>query len=184
MTSMNLPTFTLSIETDAGTYQHGFHLGTDERLARKLTVERFAAQHPRQGTKIKTIALKADGKLVDFYDGEWLSDFRAEVNDTSYEDEAVRLMEAQAPKQKIYLVTFFPEGSDENVGNPLGFTLTLEGAMAAVHADWKKCKPTYKSTDKLTWNLDTGDEAVEARFSCEKAHAYLPYYEIMKVEEL
>lgn len=28
--------YVLSIETDAGTYQHGFHLGTDSEIARPL----------------------------------------------------------------------------------------------------------------------------------------------------
>lgn len=66
--------FTLSIETDAGTYQHGFHLGTDERTASEMAVEICLYRKPAMGTRIVTVGLKKDGKLIDTFDGkDWSS---------------------------------------------------------------------------------------------------------------
>jgi hypothetical protein len=66
--------FTLSIETDAGTYQHGYHLGTQEPLARAIAENIFAKYRPRQGSRIVTVALKWEHKMFDVYDGEWSSE--------------------------------------------------------------------------------------------------------------
>lgn len=68
-----MSTFTLSIETDRGTYVHGYHLGTDEGIARTFDVEIFAHRFPRQGTYIRTVALMRDGKVFDVFDGKWAS---------------------------------------------------------------------------------------------------------------
>lgn len=63
--------FTLSIETTAGqSYQHGFHLGTDERLARQIAEERFHARI-KHGYPTVTVALMREGKMVDCYGGRW-----------------------------------------------------------------------------------------------------------------
>jgi hypothetical protein len=67
-------TFTLSIETDAGTYQHGEHLGTVESIARDVAEEICVKRIPRQGTRIVTVALKQGGRIVDVFDGrDWMS---------------------------------------------------------------------------------------------------------------
>jgi hypothetical protein len=71
--------FVLSIEpTEGKTFQHGYHLGTDERLARKIAEETFTARngaainHPSMWTR--TVALMRDGRLFDTFDGRWASD--------------------------------------------------------------------------------------------------------------
>jgi hypothetical protein len=46
--------------------------GTDERLARQLDEERFAAL-PVNGEPVVTAALLRDGKIFDTYDGRWFS---------------------------------------------------------------------------------------------------------------
>jgi hypothetical protein len=73
-----MSTFILSIETDAGTYQHGYHLGTDERTARQIAEEAYRWA-PRQdkapgATYVRTVALMRDGKLFDCYGGSWSSE--------------------------------------------------------------------------------------------------------------
>ena len=70
-------TFILSIETDAGTYRHGFHLGTDETNAREIAEGAFRWA-PRQdkapgATRIVTVALLQEGRLFDVYGGSWHS---------------------------------------------------------------------------------------------------------------
>ena len=75
--------FILSIEpVGAPTFQYGFHLGTDEALARRIAEEKF---HARNLSPIKsdiggvpmatrTVALFRKGKMIDCYDGvEWSS---------------------------------------------------------------------------------------------------------------
>jgi hypothetical protein len=63
--------FTLSTETfDKHAYQHGFHLGTDELLARQIAEEKFHALRAC-GKPIITVALMRDGRMVDCYDGAW-----------------------------------------------------------------------------------------------------------------
>jgi hypothetical protein len=66
--------FTLSIEpTDAKAFQHCFHLGTIEKLAREISKDMF---HNRNctGRPTCTVALMRAGKIVDVYDGAWQSD--------------------------------------------------------------------------------------------------------------
>jgi hypothetical protein len=65
--------FTLSIEDRAGhSFQHGFHLGTIERVARTLAE---GCYHGRIANKLPvvTVALKRAGEVFDVYDGEWQS---------------------------------------------------------------------------------------------------------------
>jgi len=67
--------FTLSIEETAGkSRQHGFHLGTDERLARILIQEKMQA-FINYGMPVVSMALKRGGKIVDvlYSDLEWSS---------------------------------------------------------------------------------------------------------------
>lgn len=66
--------YILSIETDAGTYTHGYHLGTYENVARDMAEYIFNKFTPRQGTIIRTVALKLDDKMVDCFDGRWSSE--------------------------------------------------------------------------------------------------------------
>ncbi len=67
--------FTASIETDAGTYQHGFHLGTDERVARELIEELCDKRVPKIGTRVVSVALIQNGMMLDCYGcGYWSSD--------------------------------------------------------------------------------------------------------------
>ncbi len=66
---MNKP-FCMSIETTAGvSHLHGFHLGTDEQLARKIVEEKFSA---RLIWKLPTytIALTRNRRMVDVFDGK------------------------------------------------------------------------------------------------------------------
>ncbi len=64
--------FTLSIEPLNGkAFQYGFHLGTDERLARQIAEEKFHARN-KHGMPTVTVALLRNGKMVDCYDGQWL----------------------------------------------------------------------------------------------------------------
>jgi len=61
--------FTLSIEeTEGKSKQYGFHLGTDEKLARQIVEEKFAA-YIRSGLPIATMALMRKGKIFDVYYG-------------------------------------------------------------------------------------------------------------------
>jgi hypothetical protein len=67
-------TFTLSIEpTGKPAYQHGFHLGTEETLARKIAEEIFTGRNA-VGQFTCTVALLRDRRIVDIYDGTWQSD--------------------------------------------------------------------------------------------------------------
>lgn len=67
--------FILSIETEPGkSVQHGFHLGTDLRLAMQIAAERFHARVSNNQPVI-TVALMRDGKMVDCYYGDkWHSE--------------------------------------------------------------------------------------------------------------
>jgi hypothetical protein len=79
-------TFTLSIEETAGnSFLHGFHLGTDERLARQIAEEVFNAR-VKYGQPIVTVALIRDRKLVDVFDGTWSYDHAADLNDGKMKD--------------------------------------------------------------------------------------------------
>ena len=72
--------FCLSIEpTEGKTFQYGFHLGTDERLARVIAVEKFqqrnAAGAERPELFTRTVALMRNRRIVDVYDGRWSSEY-------------------------------------------------------------------------------------------------------------
>ncbi len=63
-------TITLSIEPiDKPAYQHGFHLGTMEVVARQIAEEIFGARHD-----VRTVALIRNRRILDVFDGAWLSD--------------------------------------------------------------------------------------------------------------
>jgi hypothetical protein len=65
--------FVLSIEpVDGRAFQYGYHLGTDERLARRLAAEEYHARNGR-GERVCTVALMRDRRIVDVYDGAWRS---------------------------------------------------------------------------------------------------------------
>jgi hypothetical protein len=67
--------FTLSIEpTEGETFQYGFHLGTVESTARSCAADIFKNYTKGGKIRIRTVALKRDGKIFDVYDGEWTSD--------------------------------------------------------------------------------------------------------------
>ena len=77
-----MATFTMSVETDAGTYVHGFHFGTEEKIARQLVEGYFPTFRPKIGTRVITLALMRNGKLFDCYDGQWAND----IQSNAYED--------------------------------------------------------------------------------------------------
>jgi hypothetical protein len=68
--------FTMSIEESFGnSKQHGFHLGTDEKLAREIVQDKFKARVSHNIPTV-TIALMRDKRIVDvFYGDKWSSDF-------------------------------------------------------------------------------------------------------------
>ena len=68
-------TFSLLVETDAGPYQHPYHLGTVESTARRIAEEVFRSHYPRKGQFVLSVALMHDGQLYDAFDGEWGFDF-------------------------------------------------------------------------------------------------------------
>ncbi len=75
--------FILSIETTSGvSHQHGFHLGTDETLARQIAEERF---HGRvaAGLPVVTVALLRDHRIVDVFDGKWFNAYRSAARQAS-----------------------------------------------------------------------------------------------------
>lgn len=72
---MTTSTFTLSIETTEGqSFQYGFHLGTQEPLARQIAEEKFHAR-VKHNMPTVTVALLRNGRMYDCYDGRcWFSD--------------------------------------------------------------------------------------------------------------
>lgn len=64
--------FTLSIEPVGGkAYQHGFHLGTDETIARQLAEEIYTHYRGNKAPNgVLTVAL-IRGKFWAVYDGSW-----------------------------------------------------------------------------------------------------------------
>lgn len=78
---MAIEPFILSIEPVTGTvFQYGFHLGTDETVARSIAEEKFHARNlsplknDQHGNSMatRTVALIQCGKLIAVYDGaEW-----------------------------------------------------------------------------------------------------------------
>ena len=68
-------TFTLSVEPIASpVYQHPYHLGTIEAVARTIAEDYFIANHRHT----RTVALMRGGHIFDVYDGRWSSDVDAE----------------------------------------------------------------------------------------------------------
>lgn len=66
--------FTLSIEETHGkSVQYGFHLGTDEKLARKIAEEKFHAR-VKYNIPVVTVALMRNKKMIDCYNGKWASE--------------------------------------------------------------------------------------------------------------
>ncbi len=62
--------FVLSIESLDGEVRiHGFHLGTDEAVAREIAAEMWGSTR-----ELRTVALMRDGRIVDVFDGRWSSD--------------------------------------------------------------------------------------------------------------
>jgi len=67
--------FILSIEPVNGeTFRHGFHLGTDLRLAKQIAVEKFNARNKIAGLETRTVALIRDGEIVDVFDSVWFNE--------------------------------------------------------------------------------------------------------------
>jgi hypothetical protein len=67
--------FTLSIEETAGkSRQHGFHLGTDEHIARIIVQDKMQA-FINYGMPVVSMALMRNGKIIDvlYPDLEWTS---------------------------------------------------------------------------------------------------------------
>ena len=69
---MATSSFTLSIEpTGKPAFVHGFHLGTDAAVARRIAEECFHARN-KIGLHTTTVALIRDRRFVGFYDGRWM----------------------------------------------------------------------------------------------------------------
>jgi len=67
--------YVASIETDAGTYVHGFHLGTELEAAKWSCADLFKRKRLKLGKRIVTVGLIFDGRLVDVFDGrDWFED--------------------------------------------------------------------------------------------------------------
>ena len=66
--------FTLSIEKELGdVVQHGFHLGTDLRVAMTIAEELFTGRN-KSKLYTKSVAIFDEGQMVDCFDGVWLSE--------------------------------------------------------------------------------------------------------------
>lgn len=74
--------FILSIEPVNGeAFRHGFHLGTDLEVARKIAVEGFAARNKLGGDYVtRSVALIRDEKIVDVFDGKWSSEYHQDLH--------------------------------------------------------------------------------------------------------
>ncbi len=65
-------TFTMSIEPlEGSTYQHGFHLGTIEGVARQVVESHWKAGVVE---RFRSLGLIRGGNLFDVFDGEWAND--------------------------------------------------------------------------------------------------------------
>ena len=74
---MNL--FTLSIETTVGNcHQYGFHIGTDEKLARQTAKEKFHARR-KHDLPVVSVGLMRLGRIIDWYDGDWGSRYNQSI---------------------------------------------------------------------------------------------------------
>lgn len=69
MTIETHETFTASVETEEGiSYQHPWHLGTHEDLARSICREIYH-NRIKHNQAVVTIGLKRNGKLIDVFNG-------------------------------------------------------------------------------------------------------------------
>jgi uncharacterized protein (UPF0254 family) len=66
--------FILSVEPCKGeTYKHGYHLGTDEKVAKEFAQEVFKRVNTETGCY--TVALMRNGRIFDVFDGrDWIND--------------------------------------------------------------------------------------------------------------
>lgn len=75
MLDLNTPVYTMSIEAEPMKgKQHGFHLGTQEAIARQMVEEKFHGR-VKAGIPTITIALIYKNRIVDVYDGMWSSEY-------------------------------------------------------------------------------------------------------------
>ena len=68
--------FLASIETTTkGTFTHGYHLGTDERVARACAEQLLGLKWSAAlgWFDVRTVGLMRDGQLIDTFDGDWSS---------------------------------------------------------------------------------------------------------------
>jgi hypothetical protein len=69
---------TLSVEpVEGATFVHGFHLGTQESVARMMAAELFFARNAA-AKWTRTVALIRNGKMIDCFDGHWSSEYANE----------------------------------------------------------------------------------------------------------
>lgn len=61
--------YALVIHTDAGPYQHEFHLGTDLITATQFAEEILAWRKPKIGNQILSVTLKRNGEVDRFFNG-------------------------------------------------------------------------------------------------------------------
>ena len=60
--ALAVPTYQMDIETQNGVSQHGYHLGTDRKIAEKFALEAVK----REG--VVSVGLRLNNKLVAIYD--------------------------------------------------------------------------------------------------------------------
>lgn len=93
--------FTLSIEPcNRPVFLHGYHLGTDPKVARQFAEEIFTRHHD-SGTSLYTVALMRDGQMFDVYDGrDWFSNEMERLYETEQQDRIdAQLLEAEKAHQ-------------------------------------------------------------------------------------
>ena len=66
--ALAVPTYQMDIETQTGVTQHGYHLGTDFKIA-----ERFALEEVRR-EGVVSVGLRLNNKLVQIYDWRDIQD--------------------------------------------------------------------------------------------------------------
>lgn len=63
-----IPVYCLFIEPYSGnTYQYGYHLGTDLRVAKIIAQERYFAN----SEIVRSVSLVLSGKTIDTFNGNW-----------------------------------------------------------------------------------------------------------------
>lgn len=134
--------FELSIEpVGAPTYRDGFHLGTDESIARRLAEEAFKYRTPKVGTGIRSVALFLGGKLFDCYDGLWASDLHEIFDGDDIIDLPLSTDEANCLADKLHTLMTEANGVDVwlapggvlNVNGPDGSTACFLDADEPAH---------------------------------------------------